>query len=374
MRRTGVRFATGDAMKHAVATLGSVVGSVALLLACSSQAPGPVAAPSVAHDAAVERDARPGGAGGANVNTGGSTGSGGTASTDAANAGTGTGGGPAASDGAAVDTSAAEMDPADAAGGSPIWPAVTDYGARGPWPTMRQINTGPGGAYDVFRPTELGAQGRKHPIISWANGTLYALDTYTKPIDHWAPHGFVIIAGHTNTTAGGGTHKAGIDWLIAENARAGSPYFGVLDPKRIGAAGHSQGGGATIAAGSDKPGATGIGATIPMMPLLSFESDKTIVARQKAPMFNVNAVMDDRDPDAKVAAAIFDGATGPLVQGAFAGVHTDAMSAAMNGPTLAWFRLHLMGDTKAAALFYPAGTCGLCQDAAWKQIRTKNAP
>jgi hypothetical protein len=353
-------------MKHAVATLGSLV----LLLACSSQATSPSTPAPL--DATIERDARPEDAAGASSNTGGSTGAGGPATMDAPTA---SGGGSGVIDGAAPsDANPAEVHPAADSGSATIWPAVNDYGARGPWPTMRQTNTGPGGAYDVFRPTELRGQGRKHPIISWANGTLYALDTYTKPIDHWASHGFVIIAGHTNTTASGGTHKAGIDWLIAENSRAGSPYFGVLDPSHIGAAGHSQGGGATIAAGSDKPGPTGIGATIPMMPLLSFESDKTIVARQKAPMFNINAVMDDRDPDGKVAAAIYDGATGPLVQGAFAGVHTDARSAAMNGPTLAWFRLYLMGDTNAAALFSPAGTCGLCQDAAWKQLRSKNRP
>jgi hypothetical protein len=43
---------------------------------------------------------------------------------------------------------------------------------------MRQSNTCPGGAYDVFRPTTLGESGPKHPIISWANGTLFSLDQY----------------------------------------------------------------------------------------------------------------------------------------------------------------------------------------------------
>ena len=37
-------------------------------------------------------------------------------------------------------------------------------------------------------------------IISWANGTLYALDSYQNLLEHWASHGFVVIAGHTNTT------------------------------------------------------------------------------------------------------------------------------------------------------------------------------
>src|SRR6185503_18043471 len=188
-------------------------------------------------------------------------------------------------------------------------------------------------------------------------------------------HGFVVIAGQTNTTAGGVTHKAGIDWMIAEAARAGSPYFGVLDTKMVGASGHSQGGGASIAAGAQKAGPTTLVTTLPLMPILSYESDKTILGKQTVPMLNINATMDDRDPQGLIPGQIFDAANAELVQAAFIGIHEDAMSAAMHAPTLAWFRLRLMGDTAARATFYPAGTCGLCTNTAvWKQVRHKNVP
>src|SRR5689334_3379559 len=49
---------------------------------------------------------------------------------------------------AAPDTAIAVSPDAAPAG----WPAVTDYGARGPYPIARDSNTGPGGAFDVFRP------------------------------------------------------------------------------------------------------------------------------------------------------------------------------------------------------------------------------
>jgi Chlorophyllase enzyme len=258
--------------------------------------------------------------------------------------------------------------------GSAPWPAVTDYGAAGFFAPMRVMNTGPSAAYDVFQPTVLGAQGRKHPIISWANGTLYSVDDYEPLLSHWASHGFVVIAGHTNATAGGATLKAGIDWLVAQNGTAGSPYFGVLDPSKIGAAGHSQGGGATIAAGANKPGPTGITVTLPLMPLLSFESDQTIVSRQLVPMFNVNASMDEHDPTGAYASAIYAGAVTELVQAAFIGIHEDAMNVEMHGPTVAWFRWKLMGDVQARAMFYPAASCGLCVDPAWKSVRYKNSP
>jgi hypothetical protein len=279
----------------------------------------------------------------------------------------------------ACDGSAGPPPPVDSGApagdaGSAAWPSVTDYGATGPFPVARDMSTGPGGGYDVFRPATLGAAGRRHPIVSWANGTLFSLSDYQKLLEHWASHGLVVIAGHTSSTAGGGTHKAAIDWLVAENARASSPYFGVLDTAHVAASGHSQGGGATIAAGAQKPGTLALTTTLPLMPILSFESDTSIVGKQTAPMFNINATMDNRDPTGAVAMQIYTNAKTELVQAAFIGVHEDAMGPAMLAPTLAWFRLELMGDTAASATFFPAGTCGLCRDAAWKQVRYQHAP
>ncbi|HEY0707127.1 MAG TPA: hypothetical protein VGG33_10025 [Polyangia bacterium] len=347
----------------------------AWLSACSSRGDTPDASPN--NDAA-----------GSSGGTGGSrpTGAGGNSNLAGSGGGGGAGGSRPLADASGDDAqtprdqSAGEVPSApdaaaDATGpAAPAWPPVPDYGARGPFAITRESNTGPSRVYDVFRPTQLGEGGRKHPIISWANGTLFDIPSYLRLLEHWASHGFVVIAGQTNTTAGGGTHKAGIDWVIGEAARAGSAYFGRIDAAKIGAAGHSQGGGATIAAGANKPGMTGIVATIPLMPLLSFESDKTIVAQKAAPMLNINASTDDRDPSGAVPAQIFAGAQSPLVQAAFLGIHEDAMNAAMLRPTLAWFRLHLMDDQSARPWFFPSGTCGLCQDPAWKEVRHKNTP
>lgn len=353
----------------------TALACLALLGACSSNPAGNPAGPAGGTGLGGGASDGRGGAGGsagdaaANPETGGAAGAGAGGGANGGPADTGPG--DAMADGAGTDSAAAIDAASDP---SARWPAVPDYAARGPYPTTRDKNVGPSAAYDVFRPTDLATGGHKHPIISWANGTLFSLDKYQPLLDHWASHGFVVVAAHTNTTAGGATHKAGIDWLLGEAGRAGSVFAGALDGKKIGAAGHSQGGGATIAAGSNKPGPTGIVATLPLMPLLSFEADKTVVSRQLAPMFNINATMDDRDPQGAIANAIFDGARAELVQGAFIGVHEDAMSPAMHGPTLAWFRLMLMNDQAARDRFYPAATCGYCQDPAWKQIRHKNSP
>ena len=358
--------------KHAlVMTLGACA-----LAACGAGDPAP--APASPADAAGASGGHAGGGEGQDAARGADRGAmsdvpgaGGSAGPDGPAAAGGTAGGQGGSAAGGADAASPDAASPDAAS---AWPAIAEYGAAGPFAIMRESNTGPGAGYDIFRPVTLGAEARKHPIISWANGTLFGIKDYQKLLEHWASHGFVVIASHSNSTAGGATHKAGIDWLIAESARSGGTYFGVLDTKHVGAAGHSQGGGATIAAGSNKPGATGVVATLPLMPILSFESDKTIVAHQTAPMLNINATMDNRDPTGAIAKQIFEGATAELVQAAYTGVHEDAMSAAMHAPTLAWFRLRLMSDEAARAVFYPPGTCGLCRDPAWKQVRYQKVP
>ena len=375
-------------------------GAMFALAACSSDPPADTVAGGTAGAAVSSGAGATGGAGGsAGVGSSSASGSVGSAGTTGSGAGNGAATGPGGMGGSGTGTSGAggaggadpsgtgsggspeggaagsgNADAASADGASGAWPRIDDYAAPGPLMVRHDVNTGPGAVYDVFRPTVLGGDARKHPIISWANGTLFGIPDYQKLLEHWASHGFVVIAAQSRSTGGGATHKAGIDWLVAENGRAGSPFAGALDTKAIGAAGHSQGGGATIAAGSNKPAAAGIVATLPLMPILSFETDKTIVSRQTAPMLNINATMDDRDPTGAIAKQIYDGANRELVQAAFIGIHEDAMAAAMHGPTLAWFRLHLMGDDRAKALFYPATTCGLCRNTAWREVRYKNTP
>jgi hypothetical protein len=351
----------------------------AALAACGGSTPGAGDGGAGGAGGTPTSDAAAGAAGGAGMGAAGATTPPSEAgATDTADAMPERAGDTAATD-ATPDTSpdlGALPDGAGGAGSVPGtgWPAVADYGARGPFTVMRQMNTGPGAAYDVFHPSPLGADTRRHPIIRWANGTLFGLADYQKLLEHWASHGFVVIAAHTNSTAGGGTHKAAVDWLVAENARAGSLFVGKLDTAHVGASGHSQGGGATIAAGAQKPGAVALTTTLPLMPILSYETDKTILGKQTAPMLNINATMDDRDPTGAIAEQIFTAAKAELVQAAYIGIHEDAMTAAMFAPTLAWFRLRLMGDEQARAKFYPPGGCGLCRDAAWKQVRFANVP
>ena len=275
---------------------------------------------------------------------------------------------------AAVSSSAhAQNAPVRGAAAAPTgtaWPSVTDFAAPGPFAITRETNVGPDGAYDIVRPVRLGEEGRKHPIVSWNNGTLYQIDRYQHLLDHWASHGFVVMGAHTNRTRGGAVHTAAIDWLVAENARAGSAYFGMLDVTKIGASGHSQGGGATITAGANVPSASGIVTTMPLMPISAFE--RAHLAQHAASMLIVSATDDERANG--VADQALADVTTELVDAQFVGVHEDAMNPGLHGATVAWLRYQLMGDLSAKAQFYPAGTCGLCGDSAWARLRYSNSP
>ena len=254
--------------------------------------------------------------------------------------------------------------------GRDSWPSVSDFSAPGPFAIHREANIGPDAAYDIVRPMQLGEDGRKHPIISWNNGTLYQIDRYQDLLDHWASHGFVVMGGHTNRTRGGAVHKGAIDWLVAENSRADSDYFGMLDITNIGAAGHSQGGGATITAGANVPGPAGIVTTMPLMPISAYE--RPHLAGHTASMLMVSASEDERAN--RVADQAFTDVTTEFVDAQFVGVHADAMNPGIHGATVAWFRYQLMGDVNAKAQFYPPTTCGLCRDDAWMRLRHKNPP
>ena len=219
----------------------------------------------------------------------------------------------------------------DTAPSQSAWPSVTDFAARGPFAIQRETDVGPNAAYDIVRPRQLGEEGRKHPIISWNNGTQYQIDQYQDLLDHWASHGVVVMGAHTNRTAGGAVHKAAIDWLVAENARPGSVYLGMLDVTKIGTAGHSQGGEATITAGANVLGPAGIVTTVPLMSIRSNERPQ--LAQHAASMLMVSATEDERAN--RVADEAFADVTTEFVDAQFVGVHEDAMNPGINGATVA---------------------------------------
>ena len=109
-----------------------------------------------------------------------------------------------------------------------------------------------GSLHIVFYPKELENSSEQWPVIVWANGTMCAPVLYTNLLRDLAAEGFVVVASSEIMSADGKDQIKSIDYILAENVRAGSVFCGKIDAGRIAACGHSQGGRSTVnAAASD---------------------------------------------------------------------------------------------------------------------------
>lgn len=126
----------------------------------------------------------------------------------------------------------------------PALPPVSDPAQPGPF-GVDVVATAAGlDTHKLYVPGKLAENGVKHPIIVWTNGAGGSTNFYENLLRHFASHGFFVVADKMS----GGNHnpeiveqKAGIEWAIAEAARAGSPYAGKIDAGRLAVAGHSLG-------------------------------------------------------------------------------------------------------------------------------------
>jgi Dienelactone hydrolase family len=147
------------------------------------------------------------------------------------------------------DDASASGDAARASSGcGQTLPPLSDYSQNGPFTAMTVNNSGPNGAYTIVLPTTLGQNGFKHPIATWGNGITTTPATYPTLLNRIASHGIVVIASNdTQVTAAEMT--GGLDWMIQQNAAAGS-YQGKLDTSCLVAIGYSWGGMGAVNAGS----------------------------------------------------------------------------------------------------------------------------
>ncbi|MGB7621606.1 MAG: alpha/beta hydrolase [Terriglobia bacterium] len=119
------------------------------------------------------------------------------------------------------------------------------YYASGPW----AVTVSPGAAccdssgnrFDLYYPTNLGANGFLHPILTWGNGTNSLSSNYAYLLTHMASWGFVVIATEDKNTGAGQTILDAANFLVTANNNAASPFFHKLNVNQIGAFGHSQG-------------------------------------------------------------------------------------------------------------------------------------
>jgi len=249
--------------------------------------------------------------------------------------------------------------------GAPF-PPVSSFDRSGPYATTSERV---GLSCTIYRPRTLGQGGVRHPIIIWGNGTGASPSTYGSLLHHWASHGFVVAAANTSNAGTGEEMLRCLDYLIEENAKSSGTYAGMLNPGRVGASGHSQGGGGTIMAGQD-PRVT---VTAPIQPYtLGLGHRSSSQSNQNGPMFLMTGGIDAIAAPTLNALPVYNRANVPVFWGELrlAG-HFEPVGngGGYRGPSTAWFRYHLMDDNNARNYFYGAN-CTLCRDLGWS-VRKK---
>jgi hypothetical protein len=103
-----------------------------------------------------------------------------------------------------------------------------------------------GNKFDLYYPTNLGANGFIHPILTWGNGTFASPGQYDYFLRHMASWGFVVVATEDFNTGLGQTILDAAKFMIHANGDVTSIFYHKLNVNQIGSFGHSQGAGGAI--------------------------------------------------------------------------------------------------------------------------------
>jgi len=247
------------------------------------------------------------------------------------------------------------------------FPSVSNFANSGPYSTTSR-SEGPN--CQIYRPSSLGQNGVRHPVILWGNGTGATPSTYGGLLSHWASHGFVVAAAQTSNAGSGQEMLACLSYLQTEAGRSSGTYVGKLNLGRVGTSGHSQGGGGSIMAGRDSR----IFTTAPLQPyILGLGHVTSSQSQQNGPMFLMSGSLDTLAGPTLNQQPIYNRINQPIFWGTLRGAgHFVPVGDAggFRGPATAWFRYQLMGDANAKKQF--VGTlCGLCTSTSWTNIQRK---
>lgn len=109
--------------------------------------------------------------------------------------------------------------------------------------------------FTVYRPTDLQSAAKKEgklPVLLFANGGCMNANTgYENMLNDIASHGYVVIAigeiqqkqfDRNEVSTPSEMLEEALNWIVAQSKTKGSKYYGIVDAKKIAAAGHSCGG------------------------------------------------------------------------------------------------------------------------------------
>lgn len=148
------------------------------------------------------------------------------------------------------------------------------------------------------------------PIIGWANGWdqgnvlgATTTDGYTPGLIDWALDGPYLVIAARQWSAREPDLVQCLEWLIDQDQVSGSDYEDLVDASRIGIAGHSQGGGATLKTGAGTKNVLTFSGIVAMNP---YGPNWPSVGPMSAPLFLLGGAFDTTTPPASYDAIWFD--------------------------------------------------------------------
>jgi hypothetical protein len=253
------------------------------------------------------------------------------------------------------------------------------YKAKGTWATSTTTGTdASGGALTIFYPTNLGANGFKHPIVTWANGTGSTPTNYTATLTNLASWGFVVVASNSGQTGYGTEVWAAAQYMISRNTTAGSIFNGKLDTAKVGAGGHSQGATGAVNAMVKSNGVITTAAAVEFVDPVWFFGNTAQMpnwAQVTKPVFFLSATGDWLCSQSQQT-TYYNSAAGPAAKAALKGGDHNVIQKASNaqlGYFTAWFMYTLQGDATARSAFAGAAP-ELNGNTAWTNAAEKLLP
>lgn len=287
---------------------------------------------------------------------------------------------------------------------------ATAYDSPGPYGVVTLLNQGMGtittgtqgyaplgntndpSAFTLFYP-EGGRHGERFPLLTWGDGTLTTPTFYEELIGHVVSYGFIVVGTNTGATGSGAEMLEAVEWALEQNNQPGSPIYRMVDSKKIGAFGHSQGGSGTCMAGAD-PRIDAIAplSGVPLLDLTATDSvDLASVEKIQCPSFFLTSAGEYSDTGlmgnmGKGSEKAFDAVDFPGVFAVTsAGDHGEYQDVADNvyfpgvtsndalqsrGAVAAWFDWQLKGKSELKSYFV-GENCKLCNSPNFSLFKSK---
>jgi dienelactone hydrolase len=232
-------------------------------------------------------------------------------------------------------------------------PIDAEYSSSGPYAVTNAKVPG----FTIFYPKQMNG---RHPIITWGNGTGAPTNAYEDFLGHLATWGFVVIASDSSNTGTGMEMIDGINYMLKENERYFSPFYGQLDTENIGSIGHSQGGAGSINTAVDDR----VKCAVPIAPA---QGEISLV---NCPIFLIAGYQDTLVPYYWVQFTSYALANAPTIFGILQNVQHGPFAEnyiRAKGYITAWFLYYLKGNKYAGRAF--VDECEICHNPDWTVYR-----